>query len=120
MKKKFFKHSGKNDTIIQRRYYFLKLLKERGTLTAPEICSALKIEKHSDHSTDYAELSNYIQWPGWDEEFDNCFYVEHFDGDEATSSLSKFCINQSGIKWLHNKKRRLWLLLLFLIGTILA
>ena len=86
--------------MTKERICFLKLLKKYGTLTAPEICKKLKIEKPYPYSTDYSELSKYIQWPSEEGIFNDCFTVEHFNGDEKTSEKSKFTITPVGLEVL--------------------
>lgn len=85
--------------MTKERIQFLKLLKRHGTLTAPEICKSLKIEKPYDFSTDYSALSDYIQWPE-EGNFNACFTVKHFDNDEETSEKSEFTITPVGLKVL--------------------
>lgn len=102
---------------------FLKILKKYGMLTPPEVCKKLEIKKSTDYSTDYSELVTYIQWPGYDDEFDTFINVKLYDDDMETSKKSEFSLTNEGTKYLKSlapSKMNVFTIITVVIGLILA
>ena len=107
----------------KKRIKFLKLLKKHKVLTAPEICKKLRIKKTSLYSTDYGKLGEYIQWPGWDEEFDSYFNVKHYEDDKETSSRSEFSLRKEGEDYLKSitpNRMNIFTVIIGILGLIIA
>ena len=102
---------------------FLKLLKKHGTMTAPQICKKLKIEKFSINSTDYSELIQYINYPDNEHNFDSLFNINHYKGDEETSCKSEFSLTPSGeeyLKSIHPSKMNIFVVITTVLALIIA